>query len=158
MRLARLLSTTIVVGVAVTSTIIACGGDSDDGPPDAKVFMDAKIFMDAPPGPAALGKVCTAPAECPGTAPVCIGIGAGTKFCTTPCASQAGSGMPPMDSHATCMAFTDTTGTPTCSLIVPPQGTVTNYTYLCGIQCGTAGSASFGTCPTGLTCQGNFCT
>jgi hypothetical protein len=155
MNLARLLSTTLVVGVAVTSTIIACGGD-DGGTPDAKVFMDAKVYMDAPPGPAGLGKICTGPADCPASAPICGSLG-GAMFCTAQCASQAGSGQPPTNSHATCMAFTDTGGTPTCSILQAPSGSNTNYTYFCGIQCGTYMSMNFGTCPTGLTCTGNLC-
>jgi hypothetical protein len=154
----RLVSTLFVVGVTATATFFACGGDDGgggggSGTPDAKVFMDAKVYMDAPPGMAGLGAACSQSMACGSAAPQCISVGSGSTWCTASCGTSSGSNMPPTGGDAICQGFT-TTGTPKCVFY---SGTSAPFMWSCGILCGTAGSNSYGTCPSNMTCSGNVC-
>ena len=173
MRLSRLFSTTLVIGIATTATIFACGGGGGGGQPDAKQFKDAKVFMDAGPGLTGLGQSCGGSADpaCPANASDCIGPGGSDSFCTPICdmngsGSANGSGqllfsaITPAPNNATCTAaFTGSAGTPSCYATVmstPTLGTTPNQHYTgiqidCAVLCGT-GSGS-GPCPTGMTCN-----
>lgn len=163
MRLAPLLSTTVVLGMAVAATIVACGGDDDGGGGgggggtniDASVAVDAKVFMDAA-AKMGLGTTCTMPTDCPADAPTCLATGsASPRFCSASCGTSSGSNMQPAGGNEICQMFTGTGGTPACVFYLPP--TNNQYPWLCGILCGMQGSANLGNCPTGLTCQGNVC-
>ena len=155
MRLARLLST-LILGLTVTS-FAACGGD-DGGTPDAFVYMDAKVFMDAPPGKTGLGNLCSQAMPCGTEAPLCIALGMGKpSWCSAVCGQSAGSDMPPAGGQAVCDEFMSTPGTPLCAVVRPPSGNETQYTWACGVYCGTFMGMELGTCPTGLTCTSNLC-
>ena len=165
MGMSRLISTALILATTTGATILACGGDDGGGGTkvDAQaVQMDApKVFMDAPPamGATGIGKICTGAGSgdatlCPTTDPQCVTLGGGIFFCTKSCGTSAGSNMPPMNGNQTCAMGETSTGTPICALY---QGSGTTFNWSCAVACGMYMSMNLGTCPAGLTCQGNIC-
>jgi hypothetical protein len=145
MRLSRLLSVTVVIGVAAAATIFACGGDDHAKVDAPKVFMDGnKVFMDAPAaGANGLGQLCPFAAGGAGSAcpagDACVklnGVGSATTgYCTPNCAG----------SNAVCITgYTGPAGgMPECALTVGSGSGVTG----CAIVC-----TSPAQCPTGMGC------
>ncbi len=178
MHLSRLFSAMLVVGVAAGATIFACGGNSNPKIIDAKVFKDGKTFLDAPAA-TGIGALCGSgsgnPALCPTADPQCTSLTGNAWFCTEGCGygscatggtygssscSMNGSAqpMPPSGGDAICMAQkSTTTATPVCALYSDGPNAGSAIAWSCGLLCGTSGSSNFGTCPTGLTCNMNFC-
>jgi hypothetical protein len=185
MRLSRLFSVMLVVGVATGATIVACGGNSSPHGADAKVFKDSPGGQhDAPAGATGIGKICTGggsgdPTLCTTSDPLCTSVG-GPWFCTEGCGygscatgghfggsgAQACAGVPggsaqpapPSGGDAICMQQkADTTATPVCGLYGDGPSAGSAIAWSCALLCGTSGSNNFGTCPTGLTCSQNFC-
>jgi hypothetical protein len=145
MRLSRLLSVTIVVGVAAAATIFACGGDDHAKADAPKVFMDSKVFMDAPGGGSGngLGQLCPFGSGGGGTAcpaaDACVkltGLGSATTgYCTPNCAGSNGI--------CTTGYTGPAGGTPVCALSVGSGSGATG----CAIVCTDATQ-----CPTGMGC------
>jgi hypothetical protein len=155
MRPTRLLSTTIVVGVAALATFFACGGDDGGGGGggnvDAFVQLDAKVFMDAPP--ASLGSTCTPSMDgsgqgtCP-TGYTCLRLGsASPAWCSKSCVRGSGD-----------QCDTGYTGPGVANCMWDVSFTMGGSAYqYCGVICsGTSacGSAAGcdGTCPGSMTC------
>ncbi|MDB4956645.1 MAG: hypothetical protein JWO36_4214 [Myxococcales bacterium] len=143
--ISRLFSVTLVLGIALGATIIACSDSKKPNvSPDAKVFLDAKVFMDAPAVAAnALGQLCPFAAggggsACP-TGNDCVtlmGLGSTTTgYCTPMC----------MGNNATCTTgYTGPAGgMPVCAL---STGSGSNANG-CAIICTTPAQ-----CPTGMAC------
>jgi hypothetical protein len=156
MRTARLLSTTVVVGVAALATFFACGGDDGGGGGggniDSAVQVDAKIFMDAP-APMGLGDPCTPTMDGSGqgTCPAgytCLKLGAtAAAWCSKSCTRGAGD---------QCDTGYTGPGVGNCMWDIT-FGSGAAYQY-CGVICsGTAACGSGttlcdATCPGTLTC------
>lgn len=143
-------------------TLFACGSD---GPgvviePDAEPTTD---FDAAPTNTATkLGKICTAPTDCPAEAAECIALeqNATQGQCSLSCGQTNTDQMPPEDGAAMCQAQYDgTSGTPAC--IVNDGGMAGTFTWYCGIACGTfmnqGQTIELGTCPNNMTCTDNAC-
>jgi hypothetical protein len=161
--MSRLLGSALILAITVSATIFACGGDDGDG--NAKVdaqttMIDApKVFMDAPAAMGSLGKICTGAGSgdatmCNAAAPQCVTLGGGVFFCTKMCGTSTGSNMPPANGNQTCVMGEMSTGTPVCALY---QGSGMMYNWSCAVACGMYMNMNLGTCPTGLTCNGNIC-
>lgn len=175
MRLSRLFSMTLIVGISTGATIIACssGGGGKNVTPDAKVFKDAPGQpMDAPAGGgvSGLGQKCgSGQPACPSTSPDCIALGkaggaATTSYCTPHCDDNAtsttdGSGnfttfTPPRNMNCTTQ-YSGSTGSGACGVILAytpmdnPKKPNMQYTAIslgCVVLCGTGNA-----CPTGMT-------
>jgi hypothetical protein len=170
----------VVLSTASLAVIVACGSSgSGNKTPDAKA-IDAKSIDAAPAGLTGLGQKCTADANCPASAPTCVGIGAATMWCAPTCLTGAtgttngsaqftGSGagaLNPLPSDAECAAGYSggTAGTADCDIIatltpmdttIMPNKAYTAIGFVCSVGCG--GTAAAPTCPTSMTCgTGNF--
>ncbi len=181
MHLSRLFSAMVVISVAAGATIIACGGSSTPKKPDAKVFHDAPAQMDAPGsgGGSGIGKSCGSGsanmAACPSSDPICTSLTGQQFFCTEGCGygscaaggtyGSSSCGMngsaqpaPPSGGDTICMQQKpQTTATPLCALYGDGPNAGSAIAWACALVCGTAGSSSFGTCPSNLSCVQNFC-
>jgi hypothetical protein len=156
MQTARLLSTSVVVGVAALATFFACGGDDGGGggggDVDAFVQQDAKVFMDAAPA-TGIGAPCTQSMDgsgqgtCP-TGYTCLKLGSSAPaWCSKSCTPGAGD---------TCDAGYTGPGVGNCMWKIQFPPSDTQYSF-CGVICaGTpaCGSAAGcdGTCPGTMTC------
>jgi hypothetical protein len=134
------------IALALFSTsLLACGGDdsSNNGTPDAKVYMDAKVFMDAPPY-MGLGQACTPDAMNPqGNCPagfVCLALmNQPHAWCSKSCASAQ---------DTSCATGYTGPGAPICGLNVQDQ--MGNMARFCLIVCQDTSM----TCPS-TTCNGS---
>ena len=152
MRLSRLLSTTVVIGIASAATIFACGGGGGGNNPDAKVFKDSKPFLDSASGVSGgLGQLCPfsaggAGSACPqGDACVALqGLGSTTTgYCTPNCGTNA---------SACTTGYTGPTGgMPECALVTAGSGSGsgsgTSTPNACAIIC-----TEVSQCPGGMEC------
>ena len=168
MRPARL----IVLSMFVVSMFAACGGDDggSGGNVDAPKVIDAA--PDAPAGLTGLGQSCDPAmmdADCPTTAPSCVGLAGGTKtYCTPNCLTNGSATTDaqgqittttPAPTPANCTAaYSGAIGTPACGLILSytpmdatlmPNKAYTGINLGCVIRCSSAG-----TCPTGFAASG----
>lgn len=155
MRLARLLSTMVVLGVSATATFFACGGDDGGGGgsgSDAHVDIDAKVFLDAPQAAGGIGTACTPSMDGSGqgTCPPgynCLTLQGGSgpwcsKTCTRGSGDQCGQG------------YTGP-GVAACIWDISFGSGGTAYPF-CGVICqGTSacGSSCNSTCPGAMACS-----
>ncbi len=167
---------TLLTALVFSSGFVACGGDDGGGGGtiDAAA-IDATALdagTDAPPGLTGLGQTCVlamAGADCPTTAPECVGLQGGTATYCTPLCLMGGSATtnaqgqittttPAPSATACSAAYSGTIGTPACGVIlayVPMDATLQpNKAYTgidlgCVIRCSTTG-----TCPTGFAASG----
>jgi hypothetical protein len=103
-----------------------------------------------------IGQICDSTAAC-NDSQECISAGGKASFCTIECGMTPGSSkVPPNGGPQLCAKVQTVSGTPACDLTAKnANGTLT---WSCGLECGTAGSNNYGTCPTGLSCSSmNIC-
>jgi hypothetical protein len=156
MRLARLASLSVVLGVVAGATFFACGGGDDGGGggggDDANGDIDAKVFLDAPMGAAGIGTSCmpSMDGSGQGTCPVgytCLSLMGGTGgWCSKSCMRGSGD---------TCATGYAGPGVANCIWDIQFGSNSTAYPY-CGVICqGTAACGSNncdGTCPGATAC------
>lgn len=155
MRLARLLSLSVVLGVAAAATFFACGGDDGGGGggDDAGVDIDAKVFLDAPMAAAGIGTSCMPTMDGSGqsTCPAgyqCIALTGGTGgSCTKTCTRGSGD---------MCSSGYTGPGVAACIWDITFGSGSTAYPF-CGVICqGTSACGSNncnGTCPGMMACS-----
>jgi hypothetical protein len=103
-----------------------------------------------------IGQICDQDHACH-DAQDCVGMQGGATYCTIECGqSKLGAKAPPDGGPQLCAICPAISGTPACNTTIPNSDKKTE-TWLCGIQCGTAGGNDYGECPTGLTCISNNC-
>ena len=175
MQLTRLFRVGAFAGIVGAATIFACSSSSSSKGTDGGMGSDGRAMgIDGSSGGGGnltLGKKCGSAADCPASAPDCIGIalGAGSAsptYCTPECDSNAsgktnGSGqftsLTPAPNNAACTGAYMGSGTPSCSLLLKwspmdsplkPNKSYTGITLGCAVQCGPGNS-----CAAGMTCN-----
>ena len=173
---------TVVLGLALGATILACsdskkGGSNADGSTgndDSSNQMDGPGSGSGSSGIQGLGQRCGSGfPTCPTNAPECIsvkvGSGASPSYCTPHCLDngsattnaqgQISSTTPPPDTAKCTAAYTGgSVGNPACGLILSyqpmdnPLKPNKTYTQIV-LGCIVACSMPGNTCPTGMTCN-----
>ena len=175
MLVSRLRSVSLIVGVAVGTTIIACS-DTKKGNPgvDARP-VDGQQQLDSPSSSlTGLGQKCGAGvAACSANAPDCIALGLSstmqsTTYCTphwlddgsgtTNGSAQLTTTVPEPDATKCTGAFTGTAGTPLCGVILattPADNPLMANKHCAGIQLGciVGCPSATPTCPPSMTCN-----
>ncbi len=156
MRLARLASLSVVLGVVAAATFFACGGGDDGGGGGIQDApggdIDAKVFLDAPPA-MGIGAPCmpsmdgSGQGNCP-DGYTCLSLTGGTGgWCSKSCTRGSGD-----------MCATGYTGPGVANCIWDIQfGSDTTKYPFCGVICsGTSACGATncdGTCPGSMACS-----